>query len=143
MSKHASVSQSLESLQELVVSQEEERCEDELKLANRLYDFENHILQRVFHAESVLRGLDDASDFKLALETRMVDALKQKEIMAQDLEAAKQECQRTRAEASNLADSAQVLSTSNAELVRQVRAADGSGCQWGAVWLFIYARCLL
>ena len=128
-SKHASVSQSLESLQELVVLQEEERCEDELKLANRLYDFENQILQRVFHAESVLRGPDDASDFKPALESRMVEALKQKELMAQELEALKQECQRTSAEARNVADSAQVLSTNNAELVRQVRAADGSGCQ--------------
>jgi hypothetical protein len=120
-SRHVSVRQSLESLQALVVSLEEERCDDELSLANRLYDFESRIIQGVFNAESALHGLNDDADSKLAVvERQMIDALTQKESVLRELEAERAEGQRSRTEAGNLADSAQVLSKSNGELVRQV-----------------------
>ena len=121
---HQTVLYSLESLQKLVVSLEEERCEDELRLAHRLYTAENQIAHDVLRAESALHGLDDLNDYKLAAENRLIEITSQNEHLQEQLEQATCENERSQKEASKLADSAQVLSRSNGDLVKENHERD-------------------
>ena len=115
---NASLIHSLDSLQTLVISLEEERCQEELKLANRLYATEYQIVADVLRAESLLRGLDDMHGPAGHIKSALVDMEEKNKGLRDELTRIEGENKKNLKEARTLAESAQMLSKSNGELVK-------------------------
>lgn len=75
--RSSSVHQSLRSIQQLVVSLEEERCEEELSLANRIYAAEKQIADGVLRAQFCLQGMNDTSEVQHSLVVENIDVLRE------------------------------------------------------------------
>jgi chromosome segregation ATPase len=113
-----SLIESLESLRKLVVSLEEERCEEEWSLANRLFATEVQIATDVLRAESLLFGLDNRQDPSVDVKSALVDMEEQNQGLREDIKRIGAENEKNVKEAHTMAASAHVPSKSNSELVQ-------------------------
>ncbi len=115
---HVSLIESLESLRKLVVSLEEERCEEEWSLANRLFSTEVQIATDVLRAESLLFGLDKRQDPSIDVKSALVDMEAQNQGLREEIKRIGAENEKNVKESHTLAASAHVLSKSNSELAQ-------------------------